>query len=62
MGFVQFRAIETNMHFLNQPLPGEFCPKIFFSKIRPTITTVKMTFSNFFGTLCSNRLFPKKNI
>ena len=37
-----------------------FARKLYFSKIRPTITMVKMTFSSFFGTLCSNRPFPKK--
>ena len=39
-----------------------FARKLYFSKLRPTITTVNMTFSSFFGTLCSNRLFPKKHL
>ena len=38
----------------------KFAQKHYFSMIRPTITTAIMTFSSFFGTLCSNRLFPKK--
>ena len=60
MGFVQFRAIKTNTQSLNQPDSEEVCSKnFFFSKKGPTITTVNMTFSRFFGTLCSNRLFPK---
>ena len=60
MSFVQFRAIKTNTQFLISLIRENFARNFYFSKIRPTITTVNMTFSSFFGTLCSNRLFPKK--
>ena len=62
MGFVQFRAIKTNTQSLNQPDSEEFCPKTLFfkDKTHNNDRNFDIFFKFFFGTLCSNRLFPKK--
>ena len=62
MGFVQFRAIETNTYFLNQPVSGEFCPKILFFKAKTHNNNGKNDVFQFFWYTVLESTVSEKNI
>ena len=61
MGFVQFRAIKTNTYFLNQPVSGNFCPKILFFKDKTHNNNGKNdVFKFFWHTMLESTVSKKK--